>query len=64
MNSYILTAASKQQDFTLDSLQSNRLFVCHTSSSVPTAAVLSPNTPSVNLSVCHILLQKCLQLRT
>lgn len=38
--------------------------LCRTSTSVCTGAVLSPNTPSVNLRVCHILLQKCLHLRT
>lgn len=35
-----------------------------TSSSGTTGAVMSANTPRVNLTVCHILLQKCLQLST
>lgn len=45
-------------------MQYSRLFPWGTSSSVPTGVVLCSSAPSVNLSVCHILLQKCLQLST
>lgn len=40
------------------------MVLSRTSSNVLSGVVLSPRTPSVNLRVCHILLQKVLLVRT
>lgn len=42
----------------------NQMVLSCTSSNVLSGVVLSPRTPSVNLSVCHILLQKVRLVRT